>query len=110
MHSTQYILLGRLAHRILLIIRQEDHVLPCVSKVTIEVCRHVFDIINASSQLPFLTEVVDTDQQCLSSAGTVRVLEIVPLGRALAKAVLALRRWGWGLLVTLDVGIRVHGR
>lgn len=70
MHRSQYVLFRRLAHRILLIIRQDNHVLSGVSEVAIEVCRHVLHVVDAASQLPPLTKVVDTDQQSLPSAIT----------------------------------------
>lgn len=62
MHGTQYILFRRLAHRILLIIREDDHILPGVAKVAVEVCRHILDVIDTTSELPSLSEVVDSYQ------------------------------------------------
>ena len=48
-HGTQYVLFRRLAHRILLVICKDNHVLPCVAKIAVEVCRHIFDVIDAAS-------------------------------------------------------------
>ena len=61
MHCSQYILLCRLAHRILLIIGQDDHVLSRIAEIAIEVGRHVLHIVDASSQLSSLPEVIDAD-------------------------------------------------
>ena len=48
-HGTQNILIRRLAHRIVLVVCQDDHILPRVAKVAIEVSRHIFDVIDAPS-------------------------------------------------------------
>lgn len=62
MHGSQDILLGRLAHGILRIVRKRDHVLPLVAKVTIQIRRHVLDVVDAAAELASLSEVVDTDE------------------------------------------------
>lgn len=110
MHCSEYVLLGRLAHGILLIIRQENHIFPCITKIAIQVRRHVLDVVDAPSQLTLLTKVVDTDQQSFSSSSTIGVLKVISLGRAMTESLLALRRGRWCLVVSLDVGIRVDGR
>jgi len=107
MHCSEYILFVRLTHRILLVVRQENHVFSRVSKITIQVCRHILYIINAPSQLTPLTKVVDTDKQGFPSSCAVRVLEIVSLRGAGTEPLLALgRRWR-SVMVPLVVGIRV---
>ena len=105
MHSPQNVLFRRLAHGVLLIVGQDHHVFTGVSEIAVQVTRHVFHIVDASSQLPFLSKVVDTDQQGLTPACTARVLEIVTLRCALAKAMVPLRRWRRGVMVSLDIGV-----
>ena len=48
-HGTQYVLFRRLAHGILLVIRKDDHILPRVAKVAVQVCRHILDVIDTTS-------------------------------------------------------------
>ena len=48
-HCAEYVGLCRLAHGILLIVRQDDHIFSRVVKVLIEICRHVFHVVDASS-------------------------------------------------------------
>ena len=49
MHRTKDIRLGRLTHWILLIIRQNNHIFPRIAKIPIQVCRHVFDVVDTPS-------------------------------------------------------------
>lgn len=86
-----------------MIVCQEYHILPCVSKISVQVCRHIFDIIDTSSQLTLLTKVIDTNEQSLASAGTCRVLKVVALGSTRAKTLGALRRWRWSVLISLYI-------
>ena len=48
-HGTQDVLFRRLAHRVLLVICKDDHILPRVAKVAVEVCRHILDVIDTAS-------------------------------------------------------------
>lgn len=48
-HGTQYVLFRRLAHRILLVICKDDHILPRVAKIAVEICRHILDVIDTAS-------------------------------------------------------------
>lgn len=105
MHRSKYVLLCRLAHGILLIIGQDDHVLTRIAEIAIEVGRHVLHIVDASSQLPPLTEVIDTNQQSLPSSGTIGVLEVVSLRCAIAEPLHALRGWRRRIGITMDIGI-----
>lgn len=91
-HGTQNVLLGGLAHSVLLIVGQYDHVLSLVSEVLVEIGRHVLRVIDASSQLALLTKVVDAYQECLASTSAVGVLEGVALRGAVAEALCL----GWG--------------
>lgn len=86
MHCPQDVLLRRLAHGILLVVGQDDHIFSGITKVLVQIGGHVFDIVDASSQLPSLAEVVDPDQQSFPPTGTRRILEIIALWGALAKA------------------------
>lgn len=104
-HGAQDVCLGRLAHGVLLIVGQDDHVLAGVAEVAIEVCRHILDIVDAAPQLASLPEIVDTDQKGLSSSGTVGVLKGVVLGRAGTEALQRLWRWWWGIVIAVNVGV-----
>lgn len=85
MHSAKNVCLGRLAHRILLVIGQKDHVLASITEVLVQVRRHILHIVDTSTQLTFLAEVIDTNQQGLSLACTAGVLEVVALGSAVTE-------------------------
>lgn len=58
-HRSQYVLLRWLTHWILLIVRQDDHIFSGVSKVLVQVSRHVLNVIDTSPQLSSLAKVVD---------------------------------------------------
>ena len=62
MHGTQDILLCRLAHGVLLIVCQDYHVLTGIPKVLVQIRAHVLDVIDTSSELSPLAEIVDTNQ------------------------------------------------
>ena len=62
MHGAQNIGFGRLAHGVLLVVGQYDHVLPRISEILIEVGTHVLDVVDASSQLAALSKVIDANQ------------------------------------------------
>lgn len=83
-HGSQYVRLCRLAHRVVLVIRQAHHVLSLVAEVSIQVGGHVLHVVDAPSQLAALAEIVDSNQESLSSTGAVGVLEGVPAGRAVS--------------------------
>lgn len=70
-HRTQNILLGWLAHGVLLVIGEYDHVFPPIAKVLHEIGCHVANVVDTSPQLTPLTEVVDTNKEPLPSAGAV---------------------------------------
>lgn len=93
MHSSQDVLLGRLAHGVLLVVGEQDHVLPLVSKVLNQVRGHVANVIDAASQLAALAEVVDANEQGLPAPIALRVLEGIVGGGASAKVLWG--GWGW---------------
>ena len=76
-HSPQYIRLGRYAHRVLLVIRQDDHILAPVPVSLNQKVGHVPHVVNASPQLALLPEVVDADQERLALTRAVGVLKRV---------------------------------
>ena len=101
-HGAQNVLLGRLAHGALLVVGQGDHIFALVAKGFLEVVGHVLNIVDATSQLALLTKVVDADQQSLSPAGAVGVLERVAVGSAMTESLGLGRRW-WGSVCTVVV-------
>jgi hypothetical protein len=105
MHRAQYIRLGRLTHRVLLIVCQNDHILTLVPEVLVQVGRHVLDVVDAAAQLALLVEVVDADEQGLATAGAERVLEGVVAGRAVAEGLRLLRRRRWAVVGAVLLGV-----
>jgi hypothetical protein len=103
MHGTQDVLFRRLAHGILLIVRQDNHVLAFVAEVLDQVARHVLHIVDASAKLPSLAEVIDANQQRFPTSGTVTILKRISLGSSMAEALWSDRRRGRGL-----VGVRCY--
>lgn len=61
MHGAKNVLLCGLAHRVLLIVCQDNHIFSLITKMFHQISSHVSDIIDTSSQLATLTEVVDTN-------------------------------------------------
>lgn len=90
-HCTEDILLCRLAHGILLVVGQNDHVFSLVAKLLHQIGRHVSDIVDAASQLATLAKVVDTNQQRFSTASAVGVSESIAWC-AVTKALRPIRR------------------
>lgn len=70
MHRSENICLGRLAHRVLLVIGEKHHVFSGVAKVLVQVRGHVLNVVDTTSQLTLLAKVVDADQQGLSFSRT----------------------------------------
>jgi len=110
MHCSQNVGLRRLAHGILLIVGQDNHVFSRVAEIAIEVCRHILDVVDAPSKLPPLAEVIDADQQCFSFTCTIRILEAISLWCALTESLLGFRWWWWGFEIALGVGVGIYGR
>ncbi len=69
-HGAEDVLLGRLAHGVLLVVGEDDHVLSLVAEVFDEIGRHVPNIVYAASKLASLAEVVDADEKSFSSTGS----------------------------------------
>jgi hypothetical protein len=104
-HGTQDILLCWLAHGILLVVREDDHVLTLVAEVLHEVGCHVADVVDAASQLASLTKVVDTDQQALPPASAVGISEGIVLRGAVAEMLWAVGgRCGLSITITIRSG------
>lgn len=62
MHRPHNVCFSRLAHRILLIVGQEDHVFALVSEMAVEIPAHVLHIIDAAPQLTLLSKIVDANE------------------------------------------------
>ena len=43
----------------MLVVCQDDHILPRVAKVAVEVIGHIFDVIDTPSEFRLLSEIVD---------------------------------------------------
>lgn len=67
-HGPEDIDLGRLAHGVLLIIGQKNHILASIAEVLIQISRHILNVIDTPAQLTLLAEVVDTNHERLSLA------------------------------------------
>lgn len=91
-HSVLHILLGGNLARILLVVRQDHHVLPLIAVTFVQEPRHIVHIVDAAAQLALLTKVVNADEQGLATTTAVGVLEGVALRRAVTKLLRALRR------------------
>ena len=94
-HCSKNVCLGGLAHRVLLVIGKQNHILAGVSEVLVEVGRHVLDVVDAPAQLSSLLKIVDTDQKCFASTGAGRVLKSVAVGRSMAESLFLLWRRRW---------------
>lgn len=94
MHGPQDVLLGGLAHGVLLVIGEDNHIFALVVEVLDEVGRHVPNIVDAAPELTALAEVVDADKQGFSPTRTGTVFEGIALRGAVAE-VLRTRRRRW---------------
>lgn len=108
-HGTKNVLLCGLAHGVLLVVGENDHILPLIAKLLHQVGRHVPDIVDAPSQLATLAKVVDANEQRFSSARAVGVSKRVTLRCALAKALRPVRR-GRGVAVGTPLVVATRGR
>ena len=109
-HSTENVLFRRLAHWVLLIVGEKNHILSGVPKVRVEISRHVLDIVDTASKLTSLTEVVYANEKRFASTCAVGVLEAIPLRSTTAKTLHALGRRRRSIVVSGAVGICIHGR
>lgn len=111
-HGAQNVLFGRLAHRVLLVICQGDHIFALVAEGLHQVVGHVLNIVDATPELTLLAKVIDTDQKRLALTGTVGILKRVAIGGAVAEGLHAGgRRWRGALTkVVLLVDILAAGQ
>ena len=80
--------------RVLLVISQDDHVLSLVVVALHQEGRDVVYIVDTSTQLAFLTKIVDTNEKRLATTGTSGVLESVAFGGTVAELLRNIgRRW-----------------
>jgi hypothetical protein len=100
-HGSQNILLGGLAHGILLVIGQNNHVFTSVAKVLGEIGRHVADVVDAATQLTALAKVINADEESFTPASALRVLERVALGSAASKVLRCARGSLDGIMAAL---------
>lgn len=110
MHSSQNVLLRRLAHRVLLVVSKNNHIFALVAKMFNQVGRHVSDIVDASSELASLAEIVYADEKSFPSACAIAVLKSVSLRSAVTKMLRSGRRRGRGAIVAMIVRVRVCRR
>lgn len=104
-HRSEHVLLCRLTHWVLLVVCQDDHVIPLIVELGMKICGHVLDVVDATPELTFLTKIVDTNQERLSSTCAVGILKGVAAWSSVTE-VLDLRRW-WRrrAVVSLDVSV-----
>lgn len=108
MHGGQDILFGGLTLGVLLVVHQSNHIARVVAESLLQEPRHVLDIVDATSQLPPLTDVVYTDKQCFAFPRAVTVRKRIIETRN-AEAVLAGGRRVGGAGNVVLVGILVGG-
>ena len=75
MHGSEDVLLGWYRHRILLVVGEYNHLISWVSKVLRQEHGHILNIIDTTSKLAALTEIVDANEEGFSSSSAVGVLE-----------------------------------
>lgn len=107
MHRPENILFRRLAHGVLLIVSQDDHVIPLVTEIFVQKRRHVLHVIDTTPQLASLAEIVDSDQQSLPSSCAIRVLERIALWRSIPEALHARGGWRWSTWIAIYIEIRI---
>lgn len=107
-HGSQDVLLERLAHGVLLVVGEDDHVLSLVTELLHQVRRHVAHIVDTTPQLAALTKVVDAYEKGFPPAVALRVLEVVAWGfRAERQGLL---RWrARSIVVAVKVRVRICG-
>lgn len=108
MHRPQDIGLGRLAHRVLLVVRQSDHILPLIAEELVQICAHVLDVVDTSAQLSSLAKVVDTNEESFPSSIASRVLERIALRSAVAEVLGGCGWWGRSVVVTVCPLVAIH--
>lgn len=107
-HGSQNVLLGGLAHGVLLVVGQDNHILSLVAELFHEVARHIANIVDAAIELAALAKVIDANEQSFPPAVAFRVLETVSLRCAVAER-LRLDRWRTrSVRVPVGKGVRVH--
>lgn len=109
-HGAQDVLLGGLQHRIRLVVREDDHVLPLVVVALHQEVGHVLGIVDAAPERRARPDVVDADEQRLALSGTVTVLECIPLWRSVSELLCSLRQSGcawpaWRTVAGLLIGV-----
>jgi hypothetical protein len=102
-HSAQNIRLGRLAHGVLLVIGEEDHIFASIAKVLVQVCGHVLHIVDTPAKLTLLTEVVDANQQRLALTSAARILEAISLRGTVTERDWGSRRRGRATTGLMDI-------
>lgn len=108
-HGSQDILLGGLAHGVLLVVGEDDHVLSLVTELFHQVGRHVAHVIDAAVELTALAKVVYAHEQGFSPTVTLRVLKVVALWCAVAKGLGMGRRRARSIVASVVVRIRICG-
>ena len=70
LHGPHDVGLGRDAHRVLLVVGEDDHVLTAIAELVVKEARHVGDIVDAPFQGVGLSVVVDADEEGLATTRT----------------------------------------
>jgi len=92
-----------------LIICQDHHILPLVTKVFVQVIAHVLDIVDAAAELTSLAEIIDTNEQGFPSTSALRILKIVARRSAVTELLSLLGWWTGCIMVALDVCVLGYG-
>lgn len=85
MHGPEEILFRRLAHRVLLVVGQDDHIFSFIAKVFGEIGGHIPRIVNTAAQLSSLAKIVYAYKKRFSPTGAITVLESVVCGSSMSK-------------------------
>jgi hypothetical protein len=103
MHCSEEVLLRRLAHWVLLVVGQDDHVFSFVAEVFDEVARHIPHIVDATPQLSSLAEIVYTDKKRFPPTTAIAILEGIILGGSVSEMLRAGWGWRWRAVVAMIV-------
>lgn len=95
MHGSDDIRPCWLTYGVGFIICQDHHVLLLVTVLVLEESLHPIDVVDASSQLVWLTDIIDSNEQRFSGTRAIRILELIVRGSTMAELLRDLWRRLW---------------